>query len=187
MLVAVLIAMSRNAGHMRGAHLAGAIKTEQKTQKNEAKKEKRTEKRLEGGFLHAGTMVMLGRPTPVAAQPCCWPGCTSQPLCLMSLHTPVATRCDHTGDEDDIDALLAKIALEEKAKKGKLEIAESCDPPGPRVSASFTPYVTPVRAPTHRPAACAFNDLGFLLLLVRANGSASRSTGDNGRGGGEKP
>ncbi|KXZ49944.1 hypothetical protein GPECTOR_18g102 [Gonium pectorale] len=47
------------------------------------------------------------------------------------------------GDEDDIDALLLRMALEERQKKGGVEVLADCDPPGPRVSASFVPYVTP--------------------------------------------
>ncbi|GLC36147.1 hypothetical protein PLESTB_001375400 [Pleodorina starrii] len=47
------------------------------------------------------------------------------------------------GDEDDIDALLMRMALEERQKKGTLEVVPDCDPPGPRVNASFVPYVTP--------------------------------------------
>ncbi|PNW78421.1 hypothetical protein CHLRE_09g398200v5 [Chlamydomonas reinhardtii] len=47
------------------------------------------------------------------------------------------------GDEDDIDALLARMAIEEKAKKGSLEVSTDVEPPGPRVSASFQPYITP--------------------------------------------
>ncbi|KAG2454221.1 hypothetical protein HYH02_001255 [Chlamydomonas schloesseri] len=47
------------------------------------------------------------------------------------------------GDEDDIDALLARMALEEKAKKGAPEVTADVEPPGPRVSASFQPYITP--------------------------------------------
>jgi hypothetical protein len=35
------------------------------------------------------------------------------------------------------------MELEERAKKGSVAVAE-CEPPGPRVSASFVPYVTPV-------------------------------------------
>ncbi|GFR48646.1 hypothetical protein Agub_g10599 [Astrephomene gubernaculifera] len=46
------------------------------------------------------------------------------------------------GDEDDIDALLQRIALEERQRKGAVAVAD-CDPPGPRVSASFVPYITP--------------------------------------------
>lgn len=37
-----------------------------------------------------------------------------------------------------------RMALEEKQKKGSVEVLDNVDPPGPRVSASFVPYVTPV-------------------------------------------
>ncbi len=37
-----------------------------------------------------------------------------------------------------------RMALEEKQKKGSVEVVDNVDPPGPRVSASFVPYVTPV-------------------------------------------
>mmetsp|Transcript_4365 Transcript_4365/g.11848 ORF Transcript_4365/g.11848 Transcript_4365/m.11848 type:complete len:564 (-) Transcript_4365:268-1959(-) len=46
------------------------------------------------------------------------------------------------GNEDDIDALLAKFALEEKAKK-QITIESDCSPPGARVSASFVAHSTP--------------------------------------------
>eukprot|EP00879_Flechtneria_rotunda_P020276 GHRR01021324.1.p1 GENE.GHRR01021324.1~~GHRR01021324.1.p1 ORF type:complete len:137 (+),score=25.57 GHRR01021324.1:1501-1911(+) len=45
------------------------------------------------------------------------------------------------GDEDDIDALLAKFALEEKQLKSVQVIAD-CNPPSARVNASFVPYIT---------------------------------------------
>lgn len=41
-------------------------------------------------------------------------------------------------DEDDIDALLAAIELEE-AQRLKIEVLENCKPPPPRVHASYTP------------------------------------------------
>ncbi|GLI65322.1 hypothetical protein VaNZ11_008865 [Volvox africanus] len=47
------------------------------------------------------------------------------------------------GDEDDIDALLLRMALEERQRKGAVEVTADCDPPGPRVNASFVPYITP--------------------------------------------
>jgi len=46
------------------------------------------------------------------------------------------------GDEDDIDALLKKFALEE-AQKRSVQILENAPPPGPRVNASWIPYITP--------------------------------------------
>ncbi|KAF5841296.1 hypothetical protein DUNSADRAFT_13569 [Dunaliella salina] len=46
------------------------------------------------------------------------------------------------GNEDDIDALLAKFALEEKAKK-QVTIESDCQPPGARVSTSFVAHSTP--------------------------------------------
>jgi hypothetical protein len=48
------------------------------------------------------------------------------------------------GDEDDLDALLAKFALEDKKKKA-VTVETDCAPPSARVAASFVPYVTPVR------------------------------------------
>ena len=48
------------------------------------------------------------------------------------------------GDEDDIDALLAKFALEDKQRK-EVRVEADCGPPSARVNASFVPYVTPVR------------------------------------------
>eukprot|EP00878_Enallax_costatus_P020083 GHUV01021214.1.p1 GENE.GHUV01021214.1~~GHUV01021214.1.p1 ORF type:complete len:137 (+),score=39.61 GHUV01021214.1:428-838(+) len=45
------------------------------------------------------------------------------------------------GDEDDIDALLEKFALEEKQLKS-VEVINDCDPPSARVNASFVPYIT---------------------------------------------
>uniref|UniRef100_A0A383WDZ9 DUF4110 domain-containing protein n=1 Tax=Tetradesmus obliquus TaxID=3088 RepID=A0A383WDZ9_TETOB len=45
------------------------------------------------------------------------------------------------GDEDDIDALLAKFALEEKQLKA-VQVINDCEPPSARVNASFVPYVT---------------------------------------------
>ncbi|KAI8464529.1 MAG: hypothetical protein J3K34DRAFT_474238 [Monoraphidium minutum] len=46
------------------------------------------------------------------------------------------------GDEDDIDALLAQFALQEKAKK-EVTLEPDCAPPSARVNASLVPYVTP--------------------------------------------
>ncbi|KAG2483359.1 hypothetical protein HYH03_017759 [Edaphochlamys debaryana] len=54
------------------------------------------------------------------------------------------------GDEDDVEAILLRLALEEKARAGKggagaeaKPAVVECEPPGPRVSASFVPHVTP--------------------------------------------
>lgn len=47
------------------------------------------------------------------------------------------------GDEDDIDALLAKIALADKAQTA-VTIDHDCSPPSARVSASVTAHITPV-------------------------------------------
>lgn len=49
-------------------------------------------------------------------------------------------------DEDNIDALLAKFAIEDKAKKA-VEIENDCPPPSARVNASFTAVVAPVSLP----------------------------------------
>lgn len=46
------------------------------------------------------------------------------------------------GDEDDIDALLAQFAIQEKAKKG-VSVDADCPPPGPRVNASLVAHITP--------------------------------------------
>ena len=56
------------------------------------------------------------------------------------------------GDEDDLDALLAKFALEEKATKAVTVVAD-CEPPSARVNASFVPHLTQVGEA--RGAACA--------------------------------
>eukprot|EP00882_Tetradesmus_deserticola_P027133 GHRQ01030000.1.p1 GENE.GHRQ01030000.1~~GHRQ01030000.1.p1 ORF type:complete len:390 (+),score=173.56 GHRQ01030000.1:29-1171(+) len=45
------------------------------------------------------------------------------------------------GDEDDIDALLAKFSMEEKQLKA-VQVINDCDPPSARVNASFVPYTT---------------------------------------------
>ena len=49
------------------------------------------------------------------------------------------------GDEDDIDALLARCLLEDKART-VLTLEVDCTPPTARVNASFVPYIAPVRA-----------------------------------------
>ncbi|KAF8055334.1 KLHDC4 [Scenedesmus sp. PABB004] len=46
------------------------------------------------------------------------------------------------GDEDDLDALLAKVALEDRALKA-VTLVTDAPPPSARVNASFVPYVTP--------------------------------------------
>lgn len=47
-----------------------------------------------------------------------------------------------TGDEDDIDALLAKFTVADKQKKA-VKVENDCAAPSGRVNASFTPYVAP--------------------------------------------
>ncbi len=52
--------------------------------------------------------------------------------------------CLSQGGDDDIDALLAQFALEEKAKTSA-DIREDVVPPSARVHASFTAHPTSVR------------------------------------------
>ena len=47
------------------------------------------------------------------------------------------------GDEDDLDALLERFAIEEKQHK-TVQIEADCEPPPARVNASFIPWVAPV-------------------------------------------
>jgi hypothetical protein len=48
------------------------------------------------------------------------------------------------GDEDNIDALLLKCSLEDKARTA-LSVEADCPAPSARVNASFIPYIAPVR------------------------------------------
>ena len=48
------------------------------------------------------------------------------------------------GDEDDIDAMLQKCALDDKTRT-VLTMELDCAAPSARVNASFIPYVAPVR------------------------------------------
>lgn len=47
------------------------------------------------------------------------------------------------GDEDDVEAMLAKFALEAAAKQGAPLIEADCPSPSPRVNSSFISYVAP--------------------------------------------
>ena len=55
--------------------------------------------------------------------------------------------CLSQGGDDDVDALLAQFALEEKAKNSA-DIREDVAPPSARVYASFTAHPTSVRLDT---------------------------------------
>jgi N-acetylneuraminic acid mutarotase len=47
------------------------------------------------------------------------------------------------GDEDDVEAMLAKFALEVAAKPGTPLIETDCPAPSPRVNSSFIPHIAP--------------------------------------------
>ncbi len=70
--------------------------------------------------------------------------------------------CLLQGGDDDVDALLAQFALEEKAKNSA-DIREDVAPPSARVYASFTAHPTSVR-------------LTPLLLLMSVASAASHLT-----------
>jgi hypothetical protein len=53
------------------------------------------------------------------------------------------------GDEDDVDAILAKLALQEADRKA-VTVEADCAPPSARVNASFVPHVAPVRSAADR-------------------------------------
>jgi hypothetical protein len=74
-------------------------------------------------------------------------------------------------DEDNIDALLAKFAMEERAKRA-VEVEQDCAPPSARANASFSPCVAPV---------------GGRQLARPGGGEGGRGGGRGGdRGGGDR-
>lgn len=76
---------------------------------------------------------------------------TAAHTCLLSppssSFTPAPPPCADIkpcpGDEDDLDALLAKFALADKQQK-EVVVVPDADPPSARVNATFVPYITPV-------------------------------------------
>lgn len=48
------------------------------------------------------------------------------------------------GNEDDIDAIFAKFAIDSEKGDQQVTIEADCPPPSPRVNASFIPYIAPV-------------------------------------------
>lgn len=65
------------------------------------------------------------------------------------------------GDEDNIDAILAKFAMDDKAQK-QVTIQTDCAAPTARVNASFVRHVTPVSTGTYDPLG------GNMLYSVRS-------------------
>jgi hypothetical protein len=153
---------------------AGADKTVRKTEANDEKATRRLERKAKvrtllwkarqgrGGKRGAssGNQALAGAPCPLPA----WPprrsararaaalGC-SPALCPTAqrpppphTHPPVLLLGWVQGGEDDIDALLAGFALEDKARRS-VTVEEGCAPPTPRVYSSFVPIPSQARRP----------------------------------------
>ena len=73
------------------------------------------------------------------------------------------------GGEDDIQALLAQVALHDK-KVREVEVIENCAPPSPRCNCTFTSLGNHVMAGARRPLFCT-----ILLALPFLHHTASLS------------
>ena len=128
----------------------GRAKTERKTMKNQAKKERRWDDRVcvithrlsketEGEEMKRNQNCKASIIDSHSFFCVCIPLCTLY-ICAFMAHLHIHFRLENMtkGGEDDIDALLAQVDLEE-SRKSSVRVQTNSDAPSPRCHCSFVP------------------------------------------------